>query len=114
MALSFVTPDWTQSGDAGGTFSIRGTFPIKMLAPTSVMHAARLPKRHCAFWNYFAVARYGEIWRDMASFRGSYCTQIRRNWTCSCGIDFQCGGNRDLQVTDSCVPKSCPGTCVTV
>jgi hypothetical protein len=90
MALSFVTPDWTQSGDAGGTFSIRGTFPIKMLAPTSVMHAARLPKRHCAFWNYFAVAGYGGIWRDIAGYGGFYLAKIPRNSTYLCGIDLQC------------------------
>jgi hypothetical protein len=28
---------------------------------------------------YFAVASFRERWRDMASFRGSNCTQVRRN-----------------------------------
>jgi len=70
MARSFVTPEWTQSGDAGGTFSIRGTFPIKMLAPTSVMHAARLPKRHCDVFIYFAVATCRDMSRLFATNGG--------------------------------------------
>src|ERR1039458_2486612 len=41
-----------------------------MLVPTSVMHAARLPKRHCALLNYFAVAGYGGISRDFAGYGG--------------------------------------------
>jgi hypothetical protein len=41
-----------------------------MLVPTSVMHAARLPKRRCALLNYFALAEYRGRWRNIAEYGG--------------------------------------------
>jgi hypothetical protein len=45
MALSFVTPEWIQSGDAGDYILNSRHVPYKMLVPAWVMHAARPPKR---------------------------------------------------------------------
>src|ERR1035437_7146604 len=81
MALSFVTPEWIQSGDAGDQILNSRHVPYKMLVPTRVMPRRDCPSASCGTVRYFAVAVFRGEWRRMAVFGGFYRPQIRRNST---------------------------------